>query len=86
MDENYIAGSDIKYYPEMEYFFDKKQIEYYFETTTILYILVLFYVMFRTKTFFLLFTFMVLSIYWIHPKIQEFTKYVLLFTILALLD
>ena len=92
IDKTYIAGSDIRYYPEMEYFFNKNQVDYYFKTTTFLYIIVLVYVIFRTKTFYLFFTLAILAIYFLMISsknfiiFQEITKYILLFTILWLLD
>jgi hypothetical protein len=52
LDTKYIAGSNISYYPEMEYVLsNKKFIEYYFGTMTVLYMLMLFFVIFRSNTF-----------------------------------
>lgn len=89
IDKNYIAGSNINYYPEMEYLLHNK-IEYYFGTMTFLYILTLFIVIFRTETFFhSIFTMIILANYFLFIRkrlkyfeiVQEITKYVLLFTI-----
>ncbi len=90
IDKTYVAGNDIRYYPEMEHFFNKKQVDYYFKTTTFLYMIVLFYVIFRANKNYLFFTLMILGIYFlmIHSKyfvfFQEITKYVLIFTIFYL--
>lgn len=89
IDKNYIAGSNINYYPEMEYLLHNK-IEYYFGIMTFLYILTLFIVIFRTETFFhSIFTMIILANYFLFIRkrlkyfeiVQEITKYVLLFTI-----
>lgn len=89
IDKNYIAGSNINYYPEMEYLLHNK-IEYYFGTMTFLYVLTLFIVIFRTETFFhSIFTMIILANYFLFIRkklkyfeiVQEITKYVLLFTI-----
>jgi hypothetical protein len=56
LDTTYIAGSNIYYYPEMEYVILNKQfIKYYFGTMTVLYMLTLFFVIFRSKTFYYFF-------------------------------
>jgi hypothetical protein len=68
IDKNYIAGSNIQYYPEMLYLLhNQKRINYYFGTMTFFYIVILFLVIFRTNTFsyLLFFTFIVLSIYFL---------------------
>ena len=96
-DKKYIAGSNITYYPEMEYVLQKRiNVEYYFGIMTFLYISVLFIVIFRTNTFsyLLIFTFGILLIYYFFIRnqvsqkkrinfiiVQEITKYVLFFTI-----
>jgi hypothetical protein len=96
IDKDYVAGTNITYYPEMEYLLhSQKNIDYYFGTMTFLYITTLFFVIFRTNTFsfLLLFTFLILLLYFslvrkhfiINEKcfliIQETTKCVLLLTI-----
>jgi 1,4-dihydroxy-2-naphthoate octaprenyltransferase len=98
INHKYNAGSDVSYYPEMEYVLQSKNlINYYFAVTTILYLLTLFFVIFRTNTFsyFLTFTFAILLFYFILIRnqntikqkkyfiiTQEITKYTLLFAIL----
>lgn len=100
MDNKYIAGSKITYYPEMENILPNKLIiEYYFGTMTILYLLSLCYVIFRTNTFCYLFiiVFAVLLNYFLLVRnyfpiqkkyfylYQEITKYILILTICFLL-
>ena len=100
MDKKYIAGSNVSYYPEMEYVIPNKQIiEYYFGTMTILYMLTLFFVIFRTNTFYYLFiiVFAILLNYFLLVRnyfpiqkkyfhlFQEITKCILFFTICFLL-
>jgi len=99
IDNKYIAGNNITHYPEMEYILQRQTIAYYFGIMTILYIATLFIVIFRTNLFsyFLIFTFEILSIYFIFIRsqgsvkrvyfviVQEITKYILFFTICYLL-
>jgi hypothetical protein len=101
IDKKYIAGSNVSYYPEMEYVLsNKKIIEYYLGTNTILYIITLFFVIFRTNTFCYLFiiVFVILLNYFLLVRnyfpiqkkyfllFQEITKYTLLLTICFLLN
>ena len=68
IDNKYIAGKNITYYPEMEYLFkNKKNIDYYFGIMTVMYITTLFFVIFRTKiySYVLLFTFFILFNYFL---------------------
>ena len=101
IDKNYIAGSNITYYPEMEYLLqNKKTINYYFGTMTFLYIKILFFVIFRTNTmsYILFFVFVLLFNYFLLVRdyfsiknriyfiiFQEITKYILFLTIYFLL-
>ena len=65
-DKQYIAGSNITYYPEMEYILKNQiYINYYFGIMTFMYILSLFFVIYRTNIFsyFLLFVFLNLLVY-----------------------
>jgi hypothetical protein len=51
-DKNYIAGTNITYYPEMDCIIpNKTYINYYFGIMTFMYILTLFFVIFRTNIF-----------------------------------
>jgi|LakMenEpi03Aug12_release.lakeMendotaPanAssembly.Ray.scaffolds.fasta_scaffold404015_2 hypothetical protein len=100
-DKNYIAGTNITYYPEMDCIIpNKTYINYYFGIMTFMYILTLFFVIFRTNIFsyFLTSTFIILFIYFLLIRnifsiknrinfiiFQEFTKYVLLIAICFLL-
>jgi hypothetical protein len=100
-DKNYIAGTNITYYPEMECILrNKTHINYYFGIMTFMYILTLFFVIIRRNIFsyFLSSIFLIILIYFllirnifsIKKKInfiifQEFTKYMLLFAICFLL-
>lgn len=100
-DKQYIAGSNITYYPEMEYILKNQiYINYYFGIMTFMYILSLFFVIYRTNIFsyFLLFVFLNLLVYFflirnvfifenrnIFKIFQEITKYTLLITISFLL-
>jgi hypothetical protein len=97
IDKEYTAGSNITYYPEMEYLLRSQRIiDYYFGTMTLLYIATLFFVIFRTNTFsyFLIFTFVILLDYFLFVRncfsmknikffliVQEVTKYTLFLTI-----
>jgi hypothetical protein len=71
LNNKYIAGHDITYYPEMEYMFiNKKYINYYFGIMTTIYIFTLFFVIFRTMWFsyisyILIFTFFILLNYFL---------------------
>lgn len=100
--KNYIAGSNITYYPEMKYLINNQQyINYYFGLMTIMYILTLFFVIFRTNIYshFLAFTFFVLFNYFLIIRdyfpikdrgffivFQKFTKYTLLLCIAFLFN
>jgi hypothetical protein len=101
IDKTYIAGSNVSYYPEMEYVLPNKQmIEYYFGIMTILYIIILFFVIFRTNIFSYIFIiifsilcnyFLLVRNYFPIQKIyfhifQQITKFTLFFTICFLLN
>jgi hypothetical protein len=97
IDKEYIAGSNVTYYPEMEYLLQSQRtINYYFGVMTLLYIATLFFVIFRTNTFsyFLIFTFVILLNYFLFVRncfsvknkkffliVQEITKHILFLTI-----
>ena len=98
LDKHYIAGSQLTYYPEMEYVLSKKNIEYYFGSMTFLYINTLGYVIYRTNTCsYVIFTCITLTQYFLFLRniikihqlyfilFQEFTKYTLWITISYLL-
>jgi len=75
IDKNYIAGSNITYYPEMESLLSKRNVDYYFGTMTILYIARLIMVLFRTNMFtYSAFTLFILLIYYyfIHNQLPNF--------------
>jgi hypothetical protein len=102
IDKQYIAGSDVAFYPEMECVLPtKKIINYYFGTMTFLYITILFFVISRTNIFsyVFIFVFSLLLNYFLFvrnyisikkqlyfPLLQEITKYTLFFTICFLLS
>jgi hypothetical protein len=96
-DKNYIAGTYVTHYPEMEYLLgNQKYIDSYFGIMTSLYLLTLSFVIFRTNTlsYFVIFTCIILLIYFLLVRnifsiknklcfrtFQEITKYVLFLTI-----
>jgi hypothetical protein len=95
MDTQYMAGTNVKYYPEMEYLLNKKTIDYYFGITTFLYIISLVFVLYRSNmfsymiVFVLLFYYVLLVNYSIKTQmhfrvVQEITKYTLGLTLLFL--
>lgn len=95
MDTQYMAGTNVKYYPEMEYLLNKKMIDYYFGITTFLYIISLVFVLYRSNmfsymiVFVLLFYYVLLVNYSIKTQmhfrvVQEITKYTLGLTLLFL--
>lgn len=89
IDNKYIAGSNITYYPEMERLLSQRNIVYYFGTTTLSYMVTLLIVIFRTNTLhYAAFTLFILLnyYYFIHNQgnlyiVQEITKYTLMLTI-----
>jgi hypothetical protein len=98
IDDNYVAGDDITYYPEMYFLLQEKvYVSWFFTITTGFYLFSLLYVIQRSaiSLFDLLFTLFILFVYFLsirglifHKKdkyfllFQSFTKLVLLITIL----
>jgi uncharacterized membrane protein len=96
MDQDYFAGTDLEYYPEMRSIFNTDQdIKDYFTTTTIAYLFTLIYVINRSKIPFYVFILptITLSYYFLFVKVynthketthflicQEATKYITFFT------
>lgn len=70
MDKQYMAGSNVKYYPEMEYLLNKKTIDYYFGITTFLYIITLGIVLYRAN----LFSYMVVFVLLLYIACELFHK------------
>jgi hypothetical protein len=93
-----ISGINLDRYPELEYLFpniNTSKFHYYFAITTGTYLLILFNVIYRINiySYFLIFTLLILSIYFLRVRsylkslinftlFQKFTKYVVLITII----